>query len=192
MTDKLNKKFPEGSVCKPCWELKYCPYGDITEWFPLIGDKTDLEEIKKSFDDCLKNFFNANFKTKDDVWNEINRFLFLIPSHWEFYSQFPPEEISCKMRGHACPVFFYQHGQTETKEYRRESRNIPRNIMLKVVRRDNQRCQMCNKYVPDNEIEFDHIIPFSKGGPTTTENIRILCRSCNRKKSDSLKEILEE
>ena len=64
--------------------------------------------------------------------------------------------------------------------------------MLKVVRRDSQRCQMCNKYVHDNEIEFDHIIPFSKGGPTTTENIRILCRSCNRKKSDSLKEILEE
>jgi hypothetical protein len=24
-------------VCKPCWELKYCPYGPLIEDFPLLG-----------------------------------------------------------------------------------------------------------------------------------------------------------
>ncbi|MBK6959397.1 MAG: HNH endonuclease [Nitrosomonas sp.] len=62
--------------------------------------------------------------------------------------------------------------------------------MLQVVRRDGHICQSCRINVPDNEIEFDHIIPVSKGGPTTVENLRILCRTCNRKKSDSLKEHL--
>jgi len=62
--------------------------------------------------------------------------------------------------------------------------------MLKVVRRDNHVCQLCHAYVPDNEVEFDHIIPFSRGGPTTVENIRLLCVACNRKKSNSLAEIL--
>lgn len=43
----------------------------------------------------------------------------------------------------------------------------------------------------DDEVEFDHIIPHSKGGPLSVENIRLLCRACNRKKSDSLAELLE-
>jgi 5-methylcytosine-specific restriction endonuclease McrA len=62
--------------------------------------------------------------------------------------------------------------------------------MLKVARRDNHVCQLCYRYVPDNEIEFDHIIPFSKGGATSVENVRLLCRPCNRKKADSLRELL--
>jgi 5-methylcytosine-specific restriction endonuclease McrA len=36
--------------------------------------------------------------------------------------------------------------------------------MLKVVRRDDYICQECHEHVKDDEIEFDHIIPFSKGG----------------------------
>jgi len=102
------------------------------------------------------------------------------------------QEAKCKNFGHMCPIFFCAEPYTETKELRRFSRNIPREIMLKVVRRDGQICQKCFKHVPDTEIEFDHIIPFSKGGPTTVENLRVLCRDCNREKSNSLSEILDE
>jgi len=35
--------------------------------------------------------------------------------------------------------------------------------MLKVARRDDYTCQVCHEHVKDNEIEFDHVIPFSKG-----------------------------
>jgi 5-methylcytosine-specific restriction endonuclease McrA len=88
------------------------------------------------------------------------------------------------------PPGFSAEPFTETKEDRRISRNIPRDAMLKVVRGDGQVCRACYKNVPDNEIEFDHIIPHARGGPTTSENLRILCRKCNRKKSEALKEIL--
>lgn len=63
--------------------------------------------------------------------------------------------------------------------------------MLKVVRRDNHICQSCYQYVRDDEIEFDHVIPVSKGGPTTVDNLQLLCRECNRKKSNSLNEFLD-
>ncbi|MEW8053220.1 MAG: HNH endonuclease signature motif containing protein [Candidatus Thiodiazotropha sp.] len=59
--------------------------------------------------------------------------------------------------------------------------------MLQVVRRDGHICQKFRVNVPDDEIEFDHIIPISKGGPSSVENLRVLCRTCNRKKSDSLR-----
>ena len=27
-------------VCKPCWELKYCPYGPLVEDFPHLEEET--------------------------------------------------------------------------------------------------------------------------------------------------------
>jgi 5-methylcytosine-specific restriction endonuclease McrA len=62
--------------------------------------------------------------------------------------------------------------------------------MLKVVRRDNGICQICSKPVPDNEVEFDHLIPYTRGGPTSVENLRLVHRICNRKKRDSLSQLI--
>jgi hypothetical protein len=39
--------------------------------------------------------------------------------------------------------------------------------------------------VLDNDIHFDHIIPWSKGGPTEEHSIRLLCDDCNRKRGAS-------
>ena len=77
------------------------------------------------------------------------------------------KEASCRVFGHICPVFFSAEPLTETKNRREHNRFIPRDVMLKVVRRDGQICQECNKPVRDDEVEFDHIIPFSKGGDST-------------------------
>ena len=35
------------------------------------------------------------------------------------------------------------------------------------------------------EMEGDHIVPWSKGGKTIPENLQMLCRRCNGMKSDN-------
>ncbi|MBM2831686.1 MAG: endonuclease, partial [Dehalococcoidia bacterium] len=74
---------------------------------------------------------------------------------------------------------------TETKELRRINRSIPRATQLRVAKRENQICLECGKSVKDEDIEFDHIIPWSKGGSSDENNIRLLCKLCNRKKGKS-------
>ena len=46
----------------------------------------------------------------------------------------------------------------------------------------NRKCRECNREVPRDLIEGDHIIPWSAGGPTTMENLQVLCIACNRRK----------
>lgn len=120
------------AICKPCWELNYCPYGSLVESFPI----TDNEEYR------------------------------------------------CRVFGHICPAYIVAEPFTETKKLRSITRNIPQSVKFKVFRRDNQVCQKCGKNTGFEEINFDHIIPWSKGGSSDESNIRLLCETCNKKRGN--------
>ena len=51
-----------------------------------------------------------------------------------------------------------------------------------ILRRDLYRCQYCNK--SETALTIDHIIPKSKGGDDSWENLVTACVSCNNKKGD--------
>ena len=126
------------AICKPCWELKYCPYGVLVE----------------------------DFELRDE----------------------PSDPYRCRIFGHTCPVFLVAEPLTETKELRNISRQISMVTQRRVLRRDNYICQMCHNPIPDDKINFDHIIPWSKGGSSDEENIRLLCESCNKSRGNSYEE----
>lgn len=134
---KINWENRVKAVCKPCWELKYCPYGPLVEEFPLPEE---------------------------------------------------PTSRSCRIFGHECPVFFVAEPLTETRQLRNVSRHIPRPIQFRVLKRDNQICRRCSRPVLAEDIHFDHVIPWSKGGPTAESNIQLLCGQCNQEKSDRFEE----
>jgi HNH endonuclease len=56
---------------------------------------------------------------------------------------------------------------------------IPERVRNEVWRRDQGRCVDCGSR---ERLEYDHIIPVSKGGSDTARNIELRCESCNRKK----------
>jgi hypothetical protein len=194
MPQKPTQKKPrfKSNICKPCWELRYCPYGPLVEFFPLSPETTSVRRIRRIYKEVLAGFAAGENKTEHEIWSEVDRLLYARPGNWEYIKQFQTAELACNVFGHICPVFLASEGATETREGRSFSRNIPRDVMLKVIRRDGQVCQKCHKAVPDNEVEFDHLIPFSRGGPIAADNIRLLCRACNRGKGDSLTEILTD
>jgi hypothetical protein len=63
-------------------------------------------------------------------------------------------------------------------------RVIPTHVKLEVWKRDHGRCVKCGA---SDELHFDHIIPFSRGGTSlTADNIQLLCARHNLEKSDGL------
>ena len=50
--------------------------------------------------------------------------------------------------------------------------------------RQNGICPKCQKHFAIEEMQADHITPWSKGGHTVPENLQMLCADCNRRKSN--------
>lgn len=48
--------------------------------------------------------------------------------------------------------------------------------------RDNHRCQYCGQVLPANQLSLDHVMPRSRGGETSWENVVASCVKCNTKK----------
>jgi len=75
----------------------------------------------------------------------------------------------------------YDSLSSESTSYSRPG--IPENVRIEVWRRDSGKCARCGSR---ENLEYDHIIPLSRGGSNTARNIELLCEKCNRGKSDKI------
>ena len=81
----------------------------------------------------------------------------------------------CEIESTALPV-------KKTARIERVKMNIQ--IRYKILKRDQFRCKACGARAGDVELEIDHIVPVSKGGKTTEENLQTLCSKCNKGKTN--------
>jgi 5-methylcytosine-specific restriction endonuclease McrA len=58
----------------------------------------------------------------------------------------------------------------------RDTRSIPVAVKAEVWRRDGGACVECKA---TEYLEFDHVIPWSRGGASSVGNLQLLCRKCN-------------
>ncbi len=58
------------------------------------------------------------------------------------------------------------------------------NTKREVYEHQNGICKICGKHFEIEEMEADHITPWKEGGRTIANNCQMLCRTCNRRKSD--------
>src|SRR5258705_1232586 len=62
-----------------------------------------------------------------------------------------------------------------------QSRALSRkNILL----RDRNTCQFCGRVFPSSELTLDHVVPRSRGGRSSWENLVACCYQCNNGKAD--------
>lgn len=66
--------------------------------------------------------------------------------------------------------------------YSPKSRSITDQRKFTVRKRDKCICQLCNNEFPEEDLEIDHIYPFSLGGSNEVYNLMCVCRNCNLNK----------
>jgi 5-methylcytosine-specific restriction endonuclease McrA len=66
--------------------------------------------------------------------------------------------------------------------YDRTPRQTLRFSRRNLFARDEHRCQYCGETVPYSQLSLDHVVPRSRGGATTWENVVTSCKPCNTQK----------
>jgi HNH endonuclease len=97
---------------------------------------------------------------------------------------------SCRL---FCPDCYQRAGESFEKDLNREPETapvrptrepIPAQLRFRVLSRDHFRCQYCGRSQAEGAVlHLDHVVPFSKGGPTTEDNLITACMDCNLGKS---------
>lgn len=105
----------------------------------------------------------------DDQWDESTGMHHIVPIDRIFYECEEPEEETRPVA--VQPEIVYTRIV------------IPEPQRNMIFDRDGYKCVKCGS--TDN-LQIDHIIPFSKGGKTEADNLQTLCKICNVKKGNRL------
>ena len=82
-----------------------------------------------------------------------------------------------------------RRNQKRTTQYQVsiERAKMTDSLRYDILKRDNYRCKICGASAQDGvKLQVDHIIPVSKGGKTTWNNLQTLCERCNMGKSNKM------
>src|SRR5262249_56361178 len=87
-------------------------------------------------------------------------------------------EVHSSAHSHRVPsvirLLAYRHIPQQSRALSRK------NILL----RDRNTCQFCGRVFPGSELTLDHVVPRSRGGRSSWENLVACCYSCNNSKGD--------
>jgi 5-methylcytosine-specific restriction endonuclease McrA len=67
-------------------------------------------------------------------------------------------------------------------EYRRIPHQTRALSRKNILMRDRYTCQYCHRTLPSGEMTLDHVVPRSRAGETTWENLVACCHPCNNRK----------
>ncbi len=73
-------------------------------------------------------------------------------------------------------------------EYRRIPRQVRSLSRKNIMLRDHFTCQYCGQTLPASELTMDHVVPRSRGGTSSWENLVACCIACNNRKGNRMPE----
>lgn len=164
--------------------------------------KTHLEANPKGIDQPLKNpkgtltqnglFFEAAMRYKKDkvapelvkVYEKIHSGIWVYNGLFKLIDAWQEVNNTRKVFKFRLEIIEGKHKAKVAQSDIDHSRIIPASVKLEVWKRDKGKCIICSSV--DN-LHFDHIIPYSKGGSSlVAENIQLLCARHNLAKKDKI------
>jgi len=95
----------------------------------------------------------------------------------------PAAELNLQRKAIQAAIYRDRAPMESVQQERQTRMAISSQVRREVWRRDGGVCVKCGNR---RNLEYDHIVPVSKGGSNTARNIELLCETCNRSKSASI------
>lgn len=171
--DELGKKLID--IIQRDFTFKKCSRCDDRS-LELVRYNSELTSIEMKCQTCGKKFWckrKPNSGSVTELINAKNSFYSFMNSHFKDEAAI----LTTRAPMESEIIEDYEEDESPTRH------SIPRSIQDRVWRRDEGKCVQCESNM---KLEFDHIIPVSKGGANTYRNIQLLCESCNRTKSNNI------
>jgi hypothetical protein len=179
------------------WKEKGMILGPFSEIFGLIPSQISnnpSESVKKLLDEALRNSEKEPVHAIDKNGERYESF-FLFRGYVYEYSV---GRAQVRYNDDQIKLLILEHFDKEQKKFERlnniytesnikenhpQRERIPEHVRAEVWRRDGGKCVRCGSRY---KLEYDHIVPLSKGGSNTVRNIELLCESCNRAKGNRI------
>ncbi len=161
-------------------EVRALPFGQFRA--PTEGLRPErLLEIEKQMTDRVLLHPVTQFHLKVTLYRtDLNGQIYDQKSQ-----SFSDTEIAslCK-RLHNKTGGFYNDREIWNALCRVERGRVSNKLRFSIYERDGYRCRRCGASDLDSPLEIDHILPISKGGKSTYDNLQTLCRKCNYEKGN--------
>lgn len=188
---RCNKCFDEAFLfiefnSKHTGMLIRCSNCDKQVWTKI--DKSSSPDIIKdnyyTYNNCINEYYNSKIVSKLNDWNRA-RIPKNLNNRMNFYNDVGVLKASEVLIGipDLDQRLYVQSNKNKKVNIVRNRPSITKIVKREVWQRDGGKCVDCGS---KEKLEYDHIIPVSKGGANTVRNIQLLCESCNRKKSDRI------
>jgi hypothetical protein len=155
--------------CRSCWTyLK--PRAVTLDWLCEFRDRKALTLQANNLDQWLPSEVRRFYETQMDT-PEKSRAVLDNPgwrAQWEHVNGLMMDAYDTWLR----------------QAYRKvpaASRYISDPVKQEVFERDGGQCVKCGS---TRDLQYDHVIPYSRGGSNTAANMQLLCGDCNRAKSN--------
>jgi len=141
-------------------------FKNIEEVWISLGQQPTYRDMKKS----NSKYSAEYYKTKFGAWRKaLEAFIVYINSNNNQNQEVVEEEII----------------QEIEKEFKHKTKRTPNErLKVQVLIRDGNKCRLCGTIVTGENLHFDHITPWSKGGETILENLQVLCSKHNLAKGN--------
>lgn len=148
---------------------------NIEEVWIKLGRQPVYHEMKQP----LSKYHGATYTRRFDTWRKaLEAFVEYINSDDDKHrEEILSEPLTIRNKNERVNVQpFDDIKQNEEIEYKHTTKRNPSGrLKVQVLIRDGNKCRLCGITVTGENIHFDHIKPWSKGGETVLENLQVLC-----------------
>jgi 5-methylcytosine-specific restriction endonuclease McrA len=167
---------------------------DKSYWHNLnVFIKTNLKEIEKETSEPSKNMILYTLLSleKSKLVNRTSELNTLLSDNTLDYVHIRNSEG--KLNDAASRADLFKRTNTAIDNLNTNSkRNFSNNMKLKKLEEQNGKCGLCGENIPSVGFSHgDHVVPFSRGGSTSEDNLMVLCEFCNKSKGSNTLKIEE-